>query len=282
MGERRRLCHPARAEPRDVDVRAPGDLRGHLGGFDTGAHVTVERPVALLRARVAPRDHEHLQPVGDGVLDEAPAGSEVKEVVLVDLWWDDERRPRVDLWSRRRVLQQLAHVAAVHDRAGRDRHRPANLERSRVNLARQPVVVAHIPREVSYAGDERSSSRVDRSPQRDRVRQQAVRWCCCLRHLHQCEPCSVRALVVEVEVVDAVEHDLACGQVRLRQSRPTQGRATPGRQIACPSHQAPTLASRRALRSATASASRLLSRPRSGVAPRVPPTGPMQPRPVRG
>ena len=67
-----------------------GDGEGLLGLLD----VAQEVPLALLGARVAPADREHLLSLRDGVLDQTAAGGEVEDVVLVDLRHYDERVPQ--------------------------------------------------------------------------------------------------------------------------------------------------------------------------------------------
>jgi len=83
---------------------------------DIGVHV----PVALRRCRVAPADDEHLKAVFYEVFDNALPRREIENVELVDLRGHDDLRPSIDFASHRRVLDQLQHAVAEHDRPRRD------------------------------------------------------------------------------------------------------------------------------------------------------------------
>src|SRR5580704_10324708 len=76
-----------------------------------GVHV----PVALRRGRVAPADDKHPKAVFDEIFDYAPPRW-IEDVKLVDLRRHDDLQSRVDFPGRRRVLDQLEHAVAEHNR----------------------------------------------------------------------------------------------------------------------------------------------------------------------
>ena len=167
VAEQRGERDAAGAEPDGVDVVAAGDVAGDVDRLEDSGRVGVEVPVALLGGRVAPAHREVRDAGGDGALDQAATGREVGDVVLVDLGGHDDERPRVDLRRRLVVLDQLEHVAAVHDVAGRDREVAADLEGSGVDLRRHPAVVTKVVREVPGPGDDALSAGLRRpSPSR--------------------------------------------------------------------------------------------------------------------
>ncbi len=106
--------------PDRVGVVGPGDVAGDVDGLEARGGVGVEVPVALLGRRVAPADREVRDARGDRALDEAAAGRQVGDVVLVDLRRDDHERSLVDPRRRLLVLDQLEHVGAVYDLTRRD------------------------------------------------------------------------------------------------------------------------------------------------------------------
>ena len=88
--------------------------------------VVVEPDVALVLARVLPRDGEDRVALAHQVADQRVLGPEVEDVVLHDPGRDDQDRLRPDLLGRRAVLDQLHEVVAVDHVAGRHRHVPAD------------------------------------------------------------------------------------------------------------------------------------------------------------
>jgi hypothetical protein len=101
------------------DVRIVGAANGarHLEGFPAGGDVGVEAPVPLRSGGVAPADGEVRNARRDRVFDEASAGSDVADVVLVDLRWDHNQRTCKRLRPCRLVLDELEHLSPVDDLA---------------------------------------------------------------------------------------------------------------------------------------------------------------------
>ena len=89
---------------------ADGPHRGQR--LDQRGAVGVQAPVPVPRVRVAPRHHEHLLALRDQELDQAAAGGQVQEVVLVDHRRHDEQRVAVHARRDRLVLDQLEPLAA--------------------------------------------------------------------------------------------------------------------------------------------------------------------------
>ena len=134
-----------------VGVGAAGDLAGDLDRLLAGGHVGVEVPVALGRRRVAPADREVRHAGVDHVLDQAAPGADVGDVELVDLRRDGDERPGEGRLAGRRVLDQLEHLAAVHDLARGDGEVAAHGERTGVDRRRHAAVVAEVVSHVPHA-----------------------------------------------------------------------------------------------------------------------------------
>ena len=60
--------------------------------------------MAFISSGVLPTDGEGLQIAFQRELDDAFLGCKVEHIELVDLWRDDEQRPRIDLIAHRAVL----------------------------------------------------------------------------------------------------------------------------------------------------------------------------------
>ena len=116
VAEHRGQCDASGADAHGVGVVGPGDVAGDVDGLEDCGGVGVEVPVALLGRRVAPAEREVGDAGGDRALDEAAAGRQIGDVVLVDLRRDDHERSLVDPPSGLLVLDQLEHLGAVHDR----------------------------------------------------------------------------------------------------------------------------------------------------------------------
>jgi len=112
---------PARAGSCEMDARLPRDRSDRVARLEHRLRVRVEIEVALLGARVAPGDHEHLLALLHEPLGHAAAGSEVEHVVLVDRRRREQQRHLTHPVGLRRVLDQLEDVGSQHDRAGSER-----------------------------------------------------------------------------------------------------------------------------------------------------------------
>ena len=172
--------------------------------------------MALLGARVAPRDAEHLVALADEVLDQAAAGCQVDDVVLVDRRRDDQQRRRVDLRRGRLVLDQLEHVGVQDDRALADREVAADLEPAGVDHRGQPAADG-VARELRAAGDEVRAAAVDRLLEGLRVREWEVRRRGRVQQVLEHEAGAQVGPPVELGVLDEPPGGPAHGEVRLHQ-----------------------------------------------------------------
>ncbi len=167
---------PAEAQPDDVDLRRPGDVGDDVQrGARAVDEVVVQGDVAHARARVAVGDREDRALVGDGPLQEAAAGGQVHDVVLVDPWRAGQHRDRPDLGSLRGVLDQFHQVVPEDHLAGGGGHVPADLEWPGVHLPRHPLVVAQVVKEVPGTGHDACPARLERALERRRVGGEVVR-----------------------------------------------------------------------------------------------------------
>src|SRR5262249_42483823 len=107
MAQQAREGDAAGAHAGDVRIVGAADSACHLEGFPAGSDVGVEAPVSLCCGGVAPADGEVRNARRNGVFDEAPPRSDIADVVLVDLRWDDNERTFESPRCRRRVLNEL-------------------------------------------------------------------------------------------------------------------------------------------------------------------------------
>ena len=159
------------AQAHQVDLAAAGDGPAHVHGFFHGLDVAGQAPFAVAHIRVAPTDHEHLQAVFQGELDEAVAGAQVKDVVLVDLRRHHQQRLGVLLFAHGLVLHQLQQFIAKHHRAGGGGNGLADLEGVLGDLAGQPVVVHQVIEQMAQAADQAVAAGVEQFLDRQRVEQ---------------------------------------------------------------------------------------------------------------
>ena len=183
---------------------AAGDLAGDLDGLLAGGDVGVEVPVALGGRGVAPAHGEVRDRRLHHVLDQAAAGRDVGDVVLVDLRRDGDQRPGRHRLGLRRVLEQLEHLGAVHDLARRHRDVLADPERAGVDRRRHAAVAADVAGHVAQPGQEAGAAGLDGLGQRARVAGQGVGRRQRLDEQRQGEPGPLAALGVEVDLVDHV------------------------------------------------------------------------------
>ena len=66
--------HATQARSQDIDVLAPGNRADRVDGFQDGAVVGFEPPLALFGGRIAPADGEDLQSIGNQVAHQALVG----------------------------------------------------------------------------------------------------------------------------------------------------------------------------------------------------------------
>ena len=118
----------------------------------------------------------------------------------------------------RRVLDQLEHLAAVHDLAWGDGEVAANRERAGVDCRRQAAVVAHVMREVPCAVEEAAAPRLDRLGEGAGVAEQGVGRCGRFGEQRHREAGPRAALRVELDLVDDAEHGAGVDEVRLQEA----------------------------------------------------------------
>ena len=140
-----------------------------------GGGVGVEVPVALLGGRVAPAEREVRDAGGDRALDEAAAGRQVGDVVLVDLRRDDHERSLVDprrrlgaYWISSNTSVRCTTWPGVTAEVRADREGPG------VDLRRHAAVVPQVVGDVAGAGDEALPAGLDGLGQRVGVGEQVV------------------------------------------------------------------------------------------------------------
>jgi hypothetical protein len=112
-----------------VGLGRGGDGAGGLERLQRAEpQVVLHRQALKLGGRVAPTHQEDGEPLPHQVLDHAPAGADVHDVVFVDPRRDDDDGDAVDLLGLRRVLDQLDQLVAVDHLAGGERQVDADLE----------------------------------------------------------------------------------------------------------------------------------------------------------
>ena len=166
----------AEAQADDVDLGRAGDLGDDVERFPRAVdEVIVERHAAHGGVRVAVGDREHGPLVLYRPLQEAAAGRQVHDVVLVDPRRAGQHRDRTDLGRLRRVLDELHQVVLEHDLARGGGEVFADPERPGVDLARPAAVVEHVVDEVAGPGDQAGPAGLKRPLERGRIGQQEVR-----------------------------------------------------------------------------------------------------------
>ena len=125
----------------------------------------------MAHIRVAPTDHEGLQAVFQGKLNEAVARAQVENVVLVDLWRHHQQRFGILLLAHRLVLDQLQQLIAKHHGAGGGGDRFADLERLLGDLPGQAVVVQEIIDQMTDAAHQAVAAGVEDLLDRQRIEQ---------------------------------------------------------------------------------------------------------------
>ena len=170
--------------------------------------------MALFGVGVAPGDHEDLLALVDEPFDHAAAGGEVEHVVLVDRRRREQQRHLADLLGLRRVLDQLEHVGAQHDRARGEREVLADRELGGVDGGGKTREVA---REATGPLDEVGAPLVDALLDHARVRPREVARRERVEHVARGEAGLALVAPVELGVGDQAVHRLAHGHVRLQQ-----------------------------------------------------------------
>jgi hypothetical protein len=216
VAEQARQGDGSRAHADDVGIGAAADLAGDLDGLLARGDVRVEIPVALCGGGVAPADREVGHPGADHVLDQASTGRDVGDVELVDLRRDGDEWPSEGLLHGGRVLDELEHLAAVHDLARGDRDVAADGERAGVDRRRHAAVAAHVMGHVAQAGDHAATPGLDRLGQRAGVAEQGVGRRQSLGEQRDSEAGPLAALQVEFDVVDDLEDRAGLDQVGLQ------------------------------------------------------------------
>ena len=206
---------PAQKPMRSTSSRA-GDLTDRVDGRQNAPGVVVEVPVALFLGRVAPAEHERLQPAADRVLDEAAAGPQIEEVVPADRRRHDEHRASLHGLGRRLVLDDLADRLSIDDRAGSDGQIPC---RPGTRCGRPSTACRRCAarrRAKFFAPRTRlSAARLERALDGRRVAEQRVgRRSGALHHVEQ-EAGGDRLTSVAAQIVEHLVGELAAGQVAL-------------------------------------------------------------------
>ena len=206
----------AGAGPTEHRLRGAGDLLDGVEGVQDAAHVGVQVPGGVPRIRVAPGDEEHLPPLPDAELHQAPVRGEVECVELVDGGWDHQRRHLEDLVGLRRVLDQLQHLVAEHDPAGRRGDVVSQDEAAAIDHLRKPrrgQVRCQLPAPAHQA----QPRAVDRCLGRGRVDQRYVARSGRLGDVLDQELHALAVSRVEISVDEQLLGRLAAGQVELDQ-----------------------------------------------------------------
>jgi hypothetical protein len=209
---------PPAAGGGQVEPRLAGDLEDRAGRVLQRLDVGPEIPVALCRRGVAPAHGEHLEALLDRELDEAPPRRQIEDVVLVDLRRDEKERPREHARRRRLVLDELEHLAAEDDLAGRRRQALADAERPAIDLRRQAAVLAQVVREVARAREQALAARRERVPERGRVAGEAVGRRQRLGDERQREATAHAALRIEMDLVHDALDPGAPGEIALHEA----------------------------------------------------------------
>ena len=157
-----------------VEALGLADRPRRLDPVDDRLDVGVEVEAVVLGPGVDPGQVEDLVAAVQQVLDEAAAGREVRQVVLVDERRDDQQRLGVDPRRARPVLDQLHGRRAMDDRPGRRGQVLAELEVGRLGAGGQARRAAHVVHEPARARDEAPPAGVDDRLERGRVREREV------------------------------------------------------------------------------------------------------------
>jgi hypothetical protein len=187
--------------------------------------VGVEVEVALFGVGIAPGDHEHLLALSHEPFDHAAARREVEHVVLVDRRRREQQRDLPDLLGLRRVLDELEHLAAEHDRARRERQVLSHRELGGVDRGRQARKVAH---EAPCPPDQVEASLVQALFDDARVRPREVARRERIDHVARGETGLALVAPLQIGVGDQAVHGLAHRQVGLQHS-PEQPAGLPRR-----------------------------------------------------
>ena len=171
--------------------------------------------MALLGVRVAPGDHEHLLALADQPLDHAAPGREVEHVELVDRRRREQQRDLAHRLGLRRVLDQLEHVGAQHDRARSQREVLADGELAGVDGRRAGRGKSR--RKCRAPRDEVRAALVDARLDHGRVRPREVARRERVEHVAGGEARLALGAPVQLGVGDQAVDGVARGQVGLQQ-----------------------------------------------------------------
>ena len=103
-------------------------LDGVERGHDAERAIVVHAEVAILRAGVLPRDHEHREALLGQIFHQRILRRQIEDVVFHDPGRHDQDRLGPDLVGRGRILDELDQPVAIDDLAGRHRDVAADLE----------------------------------------------------------------------------------------------------------------------------------------------------------
>ncbi|MNI12734.1 hypothetical protein D3C73_659280 [compost metagenome] len=162
---------PAGAGTHQVDLPCAGDRPADIHRFFHGFDVGREPPFAVTHIGIAPADHEGLQAVFKGVLDETVVRAQVENVVLVDLRRHHQQGLGILLFAHRLVLDQFQQLVAEHHGAGSSGDCPADLERLLGDLPGQAVVMQQIVHQMADASHQAVTAGIEQLLDRQWVEQ---------------------------------------------------------------------------------------------------------------
>jgi hypothetical protein len=159
IADEHREEHATRAVPEDMGLLDTGDRTDNIERFGGRCEVVVDAPDAVLGPRVAPHDGVDLDAARHGILDEAAAGGEVPEVVLVDRGRQQHERQATHGRRHRRVVDELEHRRAMDDHAWGAGDILANDEGVFIDLRGEAAVGDEVSQEVGAAVPQRPAAR---------------------------------------------------------------------------------------------------------------------------
>ena len=207
----------ARAVAEQVRAIAARDVQHGIERLDHRVGVRVQAPVALLRARVAPGDREHLLAALDQVLDVASSRREIHDVELVDHRRHEEDRDLPHLRGRRLVVDELEPLVAEHDGSRAQGEVAADGELADVDVGGQAGRLPHVVGELARAAHEAPPARVDRSLEHRGIDERSVGG---RQRVDDVLGDEVQLAVigpVELGIVDEPAHRVVHGEVGLQQ-----------------------------------------------------------------
>ena len=157
LGQQHRHRLPTRTAARNVHLVAAGDFAHDIQSLDAAFDIFGHAPNAHVVGRVAPGNHEWLNPVVGLPFDDRFFRRQIIDIHFVDLRRNGQLWDRIDLVGGGRILDQLEPFIAIDHRAFCRCDIFAELERLFVDLAHHHIVVDHVVIGVFQALDEAKS-----------------------------------------------------------------------------------------------------------------------------